>query len=149
MLAGRPTRALLALAPAQPAPAASGQQPAPAGGESRVLTVTLQRLDGTPVAGAPVALQARSVRARGQLVDERTIAEASTDPAGSWSVPVSIQPARARGTSLRVLSAGVGGSGACVSDPLRLEGTVSLSPPPAGAPGAPAPTPPAAAPPAM
>jgi hypothetical protein len=82
-------------------------------------------------------------------VSERTIAQATTDAAGAWSLPITIMPLRRRlprhvgGTSLRVLSTGAGGLGACVSDPLRIAGTVSLS-----APGAPAPTPPAAAPPA-
>jgi hypothetical protein len=148
-LAGRPTRALLALAPAQPLAVGSGQQPGPPVGEPRTLAGTLRRLDGTPVGGAPVAVQARSVRARGVLVEERTIGEATTDSQGRWSVPVAIVPGRGPGTSLRLLSPGTVASGACVSDPLHVQGAVSLSAPPPAAPGAPSPTPPAPAPPAM
>ena len=148
-LAGLPTRAILALTAAQPAAAGGpAPTPTPAGGEARILTGALQRLDGSPVAGAPVALQARSVRAKGELVLERTIAEATTDAQGRWSLPVSVIPARGAGTWLRVLGQGAGPSGACVSDPLHVQGTVALSPPPPAAPAAPAPTPPVAAPPA-
>jgi hypothetical protein len=150
-LAGRPVRATLALAAATPGSAGSptgGPAPGAAalpGAQMRTLTGTLTLLDGTPVAGAAIAVQARSVSARGEAVSERTIAQATTDASGAWSLPVTVlpRPKRRRGTSLRVLSTGAGGSGACVSDPLRIAGTVSLS-----APRAPAPTPPAAAPPA-
>ena len=104
---------------------------------------TLLRLDGTPLAGAQLAIQARAVSARGERVLERTIAQVATDAYGRWSLPVRVLPARGRGTSLRVLSTGAGAGGACVSDPLRVAGSVSLIPP-----VAPAPTPPAVAPPA-
>jgi hypothetical protein len=141
-LAGRPARATLALLVAPSPPPASapptGTGPAPA--VAAVLAGTLELLDGMPLAGAPIAVQARSVSARGEVVSERTIAEAATNAQGRWSLPVSVIPRHGTGVSLRVLSAG---SGACVSDPLRVGGTVSFSPPPA-----PAPTPPAAAPPA-
>jgi hypothetical protein len=143
-LAHRPARATLALLPA-PAPApAPPSATAPAPGEARVLAGTLALLDGTPLAGAPIAVQARSVGAGGEAVSEQTIAEAATDAQGRWSLAVSVTPRHGHGISLRVLSAGSAASGACVSDPLRVSGTVSLSPPPAQAP-----SPEAAPPPAM
>jgi hypothetical protein len=154
-LAGHPARATLALqpAPTTPAPAtppptaAPAPVPAPGGAapplaQSRLLSGTLELLDGTPLAGAAIAVQARSVSARGELVSERTIAEATTDSEGRWSLPVSITARHGAGVALRVLSAGSGGSGACVSDPLRAPGTVTVSPPPAPAPTAPAGAPP-------
>jgi hypothetical protein len=153
-LAGRPVRATLILRaraaqqpspspPPQPPPATPAPGPPAPGGEARTLAGTLQHLDGTPLAGVSVAVQARSVSGRGVLVSERTIGEALTDGAGRWSLSVTVVPRRGVCVSLRAMSAGSGGTGACVSDPLRLAGSVALSPPPA-----PAPTPPAAAPPA-
>jgi N-acetylmuramoyl-L-alanine amidase len=142
-LAGRPARATLTLlAAAAPAPPA-GPSPAVATGQPRTLAGTLELLDGTPVPGAPIAVQARSVSARGEVVSERTIAESATDPLGRWSLPLTVLASRA-GTWLRVLSTGA--PGACVSEPLHAPGRVLLSaPPPAPAP---APTPGAASPPA-
>lgn len=165
-LAPRPVRAALALLPAPasappapteppaapaPAPTAAAPGPspvAPASGAPRLLGGTLELLDGTPLAGAPIAVQARSVSARGEVVSERTIGGAATDAQGRWSLPVSVSPRRGGGVALRVLSLGVDGSGACVSDPLRVAGTVSLMTPAAPPPPAPAPTPPAGSPPA-
>jgi hypothetical protein len=137
LLAGRPVRATIAMLPQPPTPT-----PTPAG-EARTLAGTLTHLDGMPLAGATIAVQQRSVAARGQLVAERTIGEAVTDVAGRWSLAVSFLAARSSTVSLRAMSAGAGGMGACVSDPLVLAGSVALNPP-----GAPAPSPEAAAPPA-
>jgi N-acetylmuramoyl-L-alanine amidase len=142
-LAGRPARATLALLPAA-APAASGAGAPAAAGQARTLAGTLEYLDGTPVAGAPIAVQARSVSARGEVVSERTIAESATDPLGRWSLALTVVASRA-GTWLRALSTGP--AGACVSEPLHLPGTVLLSVPLPAA-QAPAPTPGAAPPPA-
>jgi hypothetical protein len=129
-LAGRPTRATLVLLPATaPAPGAPGVTTAPGG--AGTLGGTLEHLDGTPVAGAPIAVQARSVSAKGEVVGERTIAESATDPRGRWSLPITVLASRA-GTWLRVLGAGT--AGASVSEPLHVAGTVLLSapgPPPA------------------
>jgi hypothetical protein len=143
-LAGRPARATLTLLPAG-APAASGPGLPTAAGEGRTLAGTLELLDGTPLAGARIAVQARSVSARGGVVSERTIAEAATDPLGRWSLPLTLAASR-RGTWLRVLSTGP--PGACVSEPLQVPGTVLLSAPESPAPPARAPTPQAAPPPA-
>jgi hypothetical protein len=159
-LAGRPLRATIAMLPPPPpqplaapapAPAPPSSAPAPAppalAGEARTLAGTLRHLDGAPVAGVAIAVQQRSVSARGEIVGERTIGEAATDAQGRWSLAVSFLPRRAAAVSLRAMSKGTGATGACVSDPLVVGGAVALSPP-APAQPAPAPTPGAAAPPA-
>jgi N-acetylmuramoyl-L-alanine amidase len=123
-LAGRTARATLAL-------------------EASTLLGTLQFLDGTPIAGARVALQGRTVTRKGEVVHERTLGEALTDPAGRWSLPVILGAGRG-GTSLRALCTGAGGFGTTISEPLEIPAPVSLTPPAAATP----PSPPAAAPPA-
>jgi hypothetical protein len=164
-LAGRTARSTLALAPAatpaappgQPATPAPTPAPAPgapqavppatpgggAPGEARTLVGTLQLLDGTPIAGARVALQGRTVTRKGEVVHERTLGEALTDPAGRWSLPVTLEAGRG-GTSLRALCTGAGGFGTTLSEPLDVPAPVSVTPPAAATP----PSPPAAAPPA-
>ncbi len=129
-LAGRPALLTLALASRASAQAA-------------VLAGTLTFLDGTPIAGAPIEIQRRTVSAKGELVTEQTLAGAMTGPAGEWSVPVSIAPGGGEGIWLRALSLGGQIAPAAVSVPLRLPAAASISPQ-----SPPAPTPPAAAPPA-
>jgi N-acetylmuramoyl-L-alanine amidase len=129
-LAGRPARVTLALGAGQSAQAA-------------VLTGALTRLDGTPIAGAPVEIQMRSVSAKGEVVLEQTLAQAVTGANGEWSVPVSIAPGGREGIWLRALCPGGAGVPAAVSLPLNVPGAASLTPQ-----SAPAPTPEAAAPPA-
>jgi hypothetical protein len=137
-LAGRPARVALALASSVPV-------------EANVVTGTLALLDGTPLVGARLLLQARSVSRRGELVGERTFGEALSDPAGRFALPVSALlsalggVAPHGGLSLRALYAGSPAAGASVSDPLHVPATVLTVPPP---PPAPAPTPPGATPPA-
>jgi N-acetylmuramoyl-L-alanine amidase-like protein len=145
-LAGRPARVTLALLP--PASPPAGPSSPVAAGQPRTLAGTLEQLDGTPVAGAQIAVQARSVSARGEVVTERTIGEAATDSQGRWSLAVSVLRRDRAGMSLRALSNGPGASGPCVSEPLRAPGMVLLSAPAAAAPPAPSPTAPAAPPPA-
>jgi hypothetical protein len=132
---------------AGPRTAAPGQSPQSS--QARVLTGRLTRLDGTPIAGAPMAIQARNVSRRGEVVLEATLAQTVTDAEGGWSLPAVItSPGPA--TWLRALCPGTKGVPAAVSDPLRAAGTVSLTaaPAPVQAPApAPAPTPPAAPPP--
>ncbi len=148
-LASRPVRVTLALvesaAPGPRTPGAPGGEPA---SEVPTLTGSLAFLGGgvggTPIAGAPIMLQARIVSRKGEAVDERTIAEAVTNAEGRWSLPVSISP-EGMPVSLRALCPGAKGIPAAVSDPLHLPGTPVFSPPSALAPG---PTPPAASPPA-
>src|SRR5271165_6928230 len=60
-------------------------------------------LDGTPIVGAQVLVQARSVSARGEAVLEQTLAEAITDAAGAWSLPAP-PSAPAGGLWLRALA---------------------------------------------
>jgi N-acetylmuramoyl-L-alanine amidase len=143
-LAGRTARATLILAPPA-APPGQPPSPAPAAApaEARTLVGTLRFLDGTPIAGARVALQGRTVRRKGEIVHERTLGEALTDPAGRWSLPVTLAAGRG-GTSLRALCTGAGGFGTTISEPLDIPAPVSVTPPAAATP----PSPPAAAPPA-
>jgi hypothetical protein len=128
-LAPRPLRATLTLRP----------KPSPV-----LLSGALNFLDGSPLAGAPVLIQARTSARRGELVEERTIAQASTDAQGQWSLPASLSPAPGVGTWLRALHPAGGGSGpavgAAVSDPLHLP-ALALMPAASPAAGAPRPTP--------
>jgi hypothetical protein len=152
-LAPRPVLATLALAPAPPpvmspeatpapqAPGAPTPAPAPATGASGGLAGTLTFIDGAPIAGAIVQIQARSVAQRGENVVERTLAQAQTDASGNWTLPASIVPA-ATDLSLRALYAGAlagaggpAGAGAAVSPSLALAGSALTVP------AAPAPTP--------
>ncbi len=129
-LAGRPARITLALA-------------AGATSQAGVLTGALSYLDGTPIAGAPVEVQMRSVSEKGEVVLEQTLAQAVTGANGEFSAPVSIAPGGREGIWLRTLCPGGAGVPAAVSAPLNLPGAASLTPQ-----SAPAPTPPASAPPA-
>jgi hypothetical protein len=105
-------------------PPAPTTPPAPA----HALSGALMLLDGTPVAGATVQIQQRSVARRGELVAETTIAQVVTDAAGEWSLPVVLAPASARQQiALRALYAGAGSgaggpgaAGACVSEPIAV-----------------------------
>jgi N-acetylmuramoyl-L-alanine amidase len=116
-------------------PTPTGAPPAPAAAEA--LEGVLEVLDGTPVAGAAITVQARSVTRRGELVRERTIAQAVTDAQGRWSAPVSSSAPSAGGMALRALYEGTNqpgaAPGAAVSDPLHVAGTLIS---PAGSPGA-------------
>ncbi len=151
-LAPTPARATLVLS-AQAAPngqAAPAQPTAPALNEATppvpasALAGSLALLDGTPVAGAPIVVQARSVSRHGEVVRERAIAQAMTDAKGMWSLPVTLSGSRGAGMWLRTLYAGAPGSaaGASVSDPLHVPAAALRVP------QAPPPTPAEAAPPA-
>jgi N-acetylmuramoyl-L-alanine amidase len=161
-LAGHPARATLALqtpraveapattqmpqtAPApqtaEPPPTAEAPQTPAAAGEAAqhwTLSGRLVRLDGTPVVGAPIAVQERNVSHKGESVEERTVTQALTGSEGEWSLPATIT-ARRGGTWLRALSVGAnaGNSGStpvAVSEPLHVRGMLA----PASAPAAPA-----------
>ncbi len=135
-LSPRPARATLALS--EP----SSTEPA---GLTPILVGTLAFLDGTPIAGATILIQARTVARRGEVVAEQTLAQAVTDAAGRWSLPVGLTPVSRGGLSLRVLYAGARASvpqaiGATVSDPLTLAAVLNPAPAPAPTqPAAPAP----------
>jgi uncharacterized protein with LGFP repeats len=116
-LAGTPSRLIL-----QPL---LGEGGVPAG-----VIGSLGRLSVSPTAGATVAIQQRTVSHKGQSVLERTIAQAATDGAGRFQVPLTLTPAHgAHGqvTALRAVFAGASGVGACVSDPLELTGRASFA----------------------
>ncbi len=144
VLAPRPVRATLALvAPAPASPPAEGT-PAPAEGTpapAPVLQAGLSLLDGTPLAGVPLALQARSVSRRGEVVRESTVAEGLTDAQGRWQPPAAL-PVQPPGQWVRAIFSGASGYGAAVSEAVVVTSPV-ITPTPA-----PAPTPPAVAPPA-
>jgi hypothetical protein len=147
-LASRPARLTLRLA-TPPAPSGQTAPSVNATGEPRVLMGALELLDGgaggPPVPGAPVLIQARSVTRRGEVVQERTIAEAVTNAEGKWSLPVSSRASGGAGMWLRALCSGASGVGAAVSEPLHVPGVVSvtLAPSTAPAPSSPAASPPA------
>jgi hypothetical protein len=128
-LARHPARATLALA----SPAAAGTSP--------VLTGALAFLDGTPIGGAPIAIQQRRVSHRGEVAQEPPLAQTVTDAEGNWSLTVA-GSAPGRSTWLRALCPGAKGVPAAVSKPLRLAGSVSLAPTPPAAPTSPAAPPP-------
>ncbi len=146
-LAPRPARVTLALVPSASPGTAPSQSPPGASGAMRTLAGALALLDGTPIAGAPILVQARTVSRRGEAVTERTIAEGTTDPQGHWSLSAALASGRSGAIWLRALCPGSNGVGAVVSDPLRIALPAPLSPPAAPAPGppaAPAPGPPQA-----
>lgn len=150
-LAARPVRATLALgtaeAPTSTMPSTPGTPAAPPESPPRAATTApipilvglLSFLDGTPIAGATVLLQARSVSRKGALVSEQTIAEALTDAQGNWSLPTTLPNAPNGAVWLRALCLGAPGYGAAVSPPLHA----SLTPAQAPAPTSPAAVPPA------
>lgn len=141
-LAPNPTRATLALAAAAPAPAAAPGAPSPTPAtpaapatpgvpETQVLSGVLELLDGTPVSGAPILIQVRSVSRKGEVVSEQTLAETRTDSAGSWAFTATPVAPASGGMWLRALCPGAAGVGACVSEPLHVPVTLSLAAPPA------------------
>jgi hypothetical protein len=128
-LAGQPAQATLALSsPLTPAAAPA-------------LTGRLTFLDGTPIAGAPIAIQQRDVSRRGEVVQELPLAQTATDTEGSWSLTATSFSSGAP-TWLRALCPGASGVPAAVSDPLGVAGSLSLEPTPAAAPTSPGATPP-------
>jgi hypothetical protein len=125
-----------------------GQAPPPgaAGVQVRTLTGRLAFLDtagGVSIPGAPILIQARSVSHRGEVVQERTLAQAQTAADGSWSLPLYILSPAGSGVWLRALCPGATGVPAAVSEPVHVAGTVSFTPQ-ATAPGVPGSAPPGA-----
>ncbi len=107
------------------------------GGAQTALAGSLRLPDGTPLAGAPIEVQVRHVADKGQTVSELPFAQATTDPAGQWSVPVTISPPKTASpaeTALRAVCRGSSHLPVVLSEPLTFTGTVSLSSPPASPP---------------
>ncbi len=141
-LAPNPTRATLKLtmpsiAPeAQNTPESSGTS-APSGsptGQTEVLSGVFELLDGTPLGGVPVQVQARTVSHKGEVVEERTLGQTATDSTGQWELDMTPLGSSRGGMWLRAFCAGGAGFGAAVSDPLPLSGSVSLTAPEASPP---------------
>ncbi|MGH2833577.1 MAG: hypothetical protein ACRDK2_12460 [Solirubrobacteraceae bacterium] len=80
---------------------------------------------------------------KGEVVNERTLAETSTDSEGKWSLSATPLGEGHGGMWLRALCPGGHGSGATVSDPLHVPTAVSLTTLAATPPAAPAAEPPA------
>ncbi|HTC61020.1 MAG TPA: N-acetylmuramoyl-L-alanine amidase [Solirubrobacteraceae bacterium] len=140
-LAPNPTRATIvlttpAVAPETQTTPESGSATAPGSptGQAQVLSGVIELLDGTPLSGAPVLIQARTVSHRGEVVSERTLGETTTNSAGQWELEATPLSPPGGGIWLRALYTGAPGFGAAVSDPLHLPASVSLT--------APAPSPP-------
>ncbi len=123
-LAGRAARATL-----------QAQTSEQAGAAPTALTGDLRFLDGTPIAGAPVEIQARAVAHKGETVSEQTVAQALTGSDGRWSLPVGVSSGAPPATALRAVCVGGAGFPAAVSDPLSLLGAVSFGAPSATTPG--------------
>jgi hypothetical protein len=135
-LAPNPTRATMALTtPAvvpetQPTPEPSA--PAPESTptiQTQVLSGVVELLDSTPIGGAPVLIQARTVTHKGEVVSERTLGETTTNSAGQWELDATSLSPPGDGIWVRALCPGGPGFGAAVSDSLHLPGNVSFTAP--------------------
>jgi hypothetical protein len=142
-LSGRPVIATLALqAPTAPAPAPVAGSPAasepgpgapttsaaptesPPASAVPELLVTLTRLDSSPLVGAQVLLQARTVSRRGELVVHKPVGEGTTDGEGHCLLPASFSLGAAKPLWVRALYPGGPAGGGAVSravlvDPLE------------------------------
>ena len=147
-LGPNPTRATLTLltpattpgappAPTTPEPVGAPGAGAPPTGPVQALAGALELLDGTPLAGAPVLIQARTVSRNGEVVNERALAETTTDSAGQWELDATPVSPAGTGMWLRALCPGGPGFGAGVSDPLHIAPSVSLNAPAASPPAQP------------
>jgi uncharacterized protein with LGFP repeats len=147
-LAPNPTRVTLALSAPTVSPEAqttsesqatpeSGSAAAPNGAPSapaQVLSGAIELLDGTPLNGAPVLIQARTVTHKGEVVSERTIGETTTNVSGQWALDATPLGSPRGGMSLRALCPGGPGFGAAISDSLHLPENISLTAPAASPP---------------
>jgi hypothetical protein len=134
-LAGLPVRVTLALVPASPPtepppgtpveppvpgpPAPGTTAPPTATAAPAMLTGTVAFLDGTPIVGVPIQLQARSVARKGEIVQEQPLGQPTSDARGSFALPASF-PGLSGPLWLRALFTGSGSAGASVSDPLLV-----------------------------
>lgn len=141
-LSGDPLSLTLALqapaAPAEPAPSAPAPSepapsaPAPPAAAVPVLLATLASLDGTPVAGAPIVLQSRTVARRGTEVSHTALAEGVTDAEGRLELPATFAVGAAGAVWVRALhqDQGEATGSAAVSAAVRVEPVAAVSPPP-------------------
>jgi hypothetical protein len=126
-LAGEPVKATLALVAAPAPPPGSSPQPPQ-------LAVTLAALGGSPLAGAPVQLQARTVARRGLEVTHTTLAEGVTDAGGQWLSPASFAVGAAAPLWVRAVCPGRPGGGAAVSPAVHVAPVAAPTPSPVPAP---------------
>jgi hypothetical protein len=115
--------------PGAPTTSAAPTESPPASAVPELL-VTLTRLDGSPLVGAQVLLQARTVSRRGELVVHKPVGEGTTNGEGHCLLPASFAVGAAKPLWLRALYPGGPAGGAAVSrgvlvDP--LEATISPS----------------------
>ena len=118
--AGEPVRATIALVQVPGATAPLLAQPSTPPGS--YLFGTLALLGGEPLAAQQVQIQARSSRRHGEVVEESTLAQLSTNAQGEWAL--ALPPSAAGGRRwLRALFAGgepgAGAYGAAVSQAVR------------------------------
>ena len=144
-LQGTPARLTLAILPATapaaqppeatppsapPAGATAPSSPPPAPAPFGTLGGGLLLLNGTPLAGASIEIQAREVSQRGELVRESPIAQTETAADGSWSLPLygatTGVPVIAPGTWLRALCPGAAGVPAAIADAVRVSTALSF-----------------------
>jgi uncharacterized protein with LGFP repeats len=141
-LPGRTVIAALTLVPPPAVAPAAGEAPptgapptVPAAGSEPGLLTALTLLDGTPVSGAPVVLQARTVARRGEAVTRTVLAEGATDAEGHCLLPASFAVGAAKPLWVRALYAGRPAGGAAVSRALRVDPIAApISPPAASSP---------------
>jgi hypothetical protein len=89
--------------------------------------------DGTAVANAAVLIQARTVRRRGEVVHERTVAQVTTNVEGRWELLARPTAGGHGDMHLRALYAGDEQLGAGVSAPVSVTRAVSFAQAPASA----------------
>ncbi len=133
-LGGEPVVATLAV---QPGPAAAPPPPEaapPAAPAVPSLLTTLTQLDGTPVPGAQIILQARTVARRGEIVTRTALAEGTTDTEGHCVLTASFAVGAAKALWVRALHPGGAGGGAAVSPAVRLAPVPAAVSPPAASP---------------
>jgi N-acetylmuramoyl-L-alanine amidase-like protein len=138
-LAPNPTRVTLTLiAPevvpetqATPEPSSAPAPESTPTGQAQVLSGVVELLDGTPLSGTAVLIQARAVSHKGEVVSEQTLGETTTNAAGQWELDATPLSPPGSGLWLRALCPGGQGFGVAVSDPLHLQRNVSLTTPPA------------------
>jgi hypothetical protein len=135
-LSGQPVLATLALLPAPaPVPAPEGASAPATPAQPPQLLVTLARLNGAPLPGLAVQLQARTVARKGVVVTHTTVGEGVTDASGRCVLVASFAVGASGPQWVRALYPGGPSGGAAVSAAIEVAAV------PAPAASAPAPVP--------
>jgi hypothetical protein len=98
------------------------------------LLTTLTLVDGTPVAGAQIILQARTVARRGEIVTRTALLEGTTDAEGHCLLTASFAAGAAKAVWVRAVHPGGPGGGAAVSPVVRVAPVPAAVTPPAASP---------------